>query len=102
VKNSPASEYLYRLYLVHIPGCGVCRDTKAAAKAWLKEHPEVKLVPVDITRVEWKAQSWIPSIAPTLLLMTPNGKVHKREHGAEKQHIDEWVAKVAPELLRGR
>jgi len=32
------------------------------------------------------------------LIQLPDGKLHLREHGALKADIDNWVAKVAPDL----
>ena len=91
----------YRLYFIHMSGCETCEQTRPAVRAWAKAHKEVGLVEVDLSTTEWKATRWTPSIVPTLALLTPGGKLHLREHGALKADIDNWVAKVAPELARG-
>lgn len=97
--SNASGAHLYRLYFVHMSGCGTCAATGPAVKAWVKAHPAVKFVPVDLSSVEWTAKSWVPRIVPTLVLMTPSGKVHKREHGAKREDIEAWVGEVAPELV---
>lgn len=94
------SHHPYRLFFIHLPGCSTCAQTHPAVRAWVKAHKEVGLVEVDLSTTDWKASKWTPTIVPTLALLGPDGKLHLREHGALKADIDNWVAKVAPELAR--
>jgi hypothetical protein len=99
------SHHPYRLYFIFMPGCETCHQTRPAVKSWVKDHPQVGLVEVNLATTEWKASKWTPSVVPTLILLGPDGKSHMREHGALKADVDNWVAKVAPELAwaqRGR
>lgn len=56
-----------RLFIFHMPGCHTCAQMRPVLRAFRDKHPEVKVIPIDITSVEWRAEKWIPQVTPTLV-----------------------------------
>lgn len=96
---TPALTPPFRLYLLFFPDCGTCQKTKPEVRAWAGSHPWVKLVEVDLSVTDWKADSWTPKVVPTLVLLEPSGRSHVREHGATRGAVETWVRKACPRAL---
>lgn len=65
-----------RLYFIYMPGCGTCAAVKPIVKRFRDTHPNVQVLPVDITAIEWKAQKWMPRVTPTLVKLDARHKYH--------------------------
>lgn len=65
-----------RLYFVHMPGCHMCAQVKPLVRQFRDARPDVKVIPVDITAINWNAEKWIPSVTPTLIKLDKKGQYH--------------------------
>lgn len=65
-----------QLIYIYMPGCQTCAAVKPLIAKFRKEHPEVLVKPLDITKVEWKARRWSPSYTPTLVHMDKRKQLH--------------------------
>lgn len=63
-----------RLFYIHMPGCPTCAEVKPIIRAFRDLNPQVKVVAVDITAIEWGAKNWIPQVTPTLIKLDGNGR----------------------------
>lgn len=66
-----------RLYFIYQPGCDVCAKVKPVVRAFRDAHPEVPVVVVDITRNDWAADKWFPTVTPTLIKLRRDGTYDK-------------------------
>lgn len=65
-----------QLFFIHMPGCHTCASVKPLIAKFRAEHPEVRVRPLDITAVEWKARRWMPQVTPTLVHMDKHRRLH--------------------------
>lgn len=65
-----------RLFFIYMTGCQTCNEVKPLIKKFRDTHPNVKVIPIDITQVEWKAAKWTPEVTPTLVRLDRNKKYH--------------------------
>lgn len=87
------------LYFMHAPGCDACRAMKpVVAEFYARNKDRVKVVPIDLSRVEWKSKAWEPELTPTLILRYPDGKLSKPlegyEEGKPRETFKNWFLKV--------
>lgn len=66
-----------RLFFIYMPDCATCAAVKPIVRKFRDEHPDVKVVPVDITGVDWKAEKWMPQVTPTLIKLDRNKRWQK-------------------------
>jgi hypothetical protein len=63
------------LFFIYMPGCHTCAAVKPVVREFRDVHEgKVKVIPVNITEVEWKAQKWIPRVTPTLVKLARDGR----------------------------
>lgn len=85
------------LYFLHSPGCEACEMLKPEVARWWKINKHrVRLVPVDLTRAEWKAKSWEPDMTPSLVIRFPDGRLSTWLEGYEPGRFAAWIAKALP------
>ncbi|MDO8689268.1 MAG: thioredoxin family protein [Dehalococcoidia bacterium] len=84
---------MIRLYEIYAEGCPGCEATTPEVEKFGKAHPEIKIVMVDIERVEWGARAWEPQVTPTLILLTEAGLYHVREGQTNLGEIEQWVGR---------
>lgn len=65
-----------RLFFIYMPGCHVCSVFKPMIKTFRDRHPQVKVLPLDITAVLWEADKWMPQVTPTLIRLAQDGRYH--------------------------
>ena len=83
------------LYFVHATGCEACEMLKPEVAAWWRVNKHrVRLVPVDLARVEWRAKRWEPEMTPSLVIRYPDGRLSKWLEGFEPGAFAAWIAKV--------
>lgn len=66
---------VYRLYLIHMEGCGTCAQVRPIVREWADQHPLVRYTEFDMATEEWKATSWMPTQVPTIVLLRPDGRM---------------------------
>lgn len=80
------------LYFLHAPGCEACEMLKPEVAVWWRVNKHrVRVVPIDLTRAEWKAKSWEPNMTPSLVVRWPDGKLSKWLEGYEPGAFLAWV-----------
>lgn len=80
------------LYIFYATGCPACEMAKPEVKRWWTAHKDrVRVVPIDLTRVEWTAKSWEPDQTPTFLVRLPNGKLTPPLNGYAPGEFVRWV-----------
>lgn len=83
------------LYFLHAPGCEACEMLKPEVAVWWRVNKHrVRIVPIDLTRAEWKAKSWEPNMTPTLIVRWPDGRLSKFLEGYEPGAFLRWVEEV--------
>lgn len=83
------------LYLLHAAGCEACEMLKPEVYAWWKVNKHrVRLVPVDLTKVEWRAKKWEPDMTPSLAVRRPDGRLSKWLEGYEPGKFTQWIEQV--------
>lgn len=92
----PATSARPTLYFIHATGCPACEMRKRAVGAWWRAHREaVNVVPLDLTRVEWRAKRWEPEMTPTLVVRYPDGRLSERLEGyADDAEFLAWAKRV--------
>lgn len=60
-----------------MPECSTCAAVKPVVREFRDAHPDVKVIPVDITAVNWKADKWMPQVTPTLVKLDRNKRWSK-------------------------
>lgn len=85
------------LYFIHASGCEACEMAKPEVGAfWRANKNRVKVVPVDLTRAEWKAKKWEPDATPTLIVRYADGRLSKKLEGYERGAFLKWIREVLP------
>lgn len=80
------------LYFLHAPGCEACEMLKPEVAVWWRVNKHrVRIVPIDLTRAEWKAKSWEPNMTPSLVVRWPDGRLSKWLEGYEPGAFLRWV-----------
>lgn len=83
------------LYFLHAAGCEACEMMKPEVYRWWKVNKHrVRLVPVDLTRVEWRAKKWEPNMTPSLVVRRPDGRLSKWLEGYEPGTFAPWIEQV--------
>lgn len=89
-----------RLFFVFMPGCPTCEAVKPVVKQFRDARPDVKVIPLDITAVEWKASKWVPQVTPTLVRLDARGRYtvfdgHPAEDGQGRtispEEVQQWL-----------
>ena len=94
-----SASQLYRLYLIVLDTCETCAVIKPMVEAWAGEHSWIRLISFDLSKDEWKADTWSPDVVPTLVLLEPNGNWHKLEGDFDQPQMEAWLKRVAPRSL---
>jgi thioredoxin-like negative regulator of GroEL len=84
------------LYFIHASGCHGCDLARPAVGRFFREaQGRVRVVPVDLTRAEWRATAWEPEMTPTLVVRYPDGRLSERLEGwGGEEEFRAWLAKV--------
>jgi thioredoxin-like negative regulator of GroEL len=82
-------------------GCPACASMKPVVARWLRANEgRVKVMAVDLARVEWRAKKWEPELTPTCLVMFADGRLaRKRLDGHEDDKV--FAAFMETALARG-
>ena len=82
------------LFVIMMSGCGACEEAAPMVKAFAKAHPEIKVVKVDYSVVEWKAK-WRPEYTPTYVAVVGRRKTGMRVADIEDlPDMEAWAAEV--------
>ena len=79
------------LYFLYATGCDACDRAKPDIKKFAESHPDVKVVPVDLAKTEWKSTQWEPTTTPTYGLLRPGQRLRIREGAHSATELDLWV-----------
>jgi len=71
--------------------CGPCKMLKPELKAFASEHPEVKVLKVDVDQAEKLARKFHVSSIPTLILFEDGDKVAETKGFMKKADIEEFA-----------
>lgn len=80
-----------RLYFLHQPDCPACAEARPFVQEWKNAHPDVRVLAVDLTNVDWKASSWAPEITPTFAMLSPGGTVDFLEGLTTREEFERWA-----------
>jgi len=112
-----SQDYKQQPVLVHVwaSWCGPCRAEMPEMSAWLKKHPEVKVIPVSLDSDLETAQAFLESQGidlpalltdqqqagylgirglPTTILVDAEGKMVDRRVGMQDWHYPAWSNEV--------
>jgi thiol-disulfide isomerase/thioredoxin len=84
------------LFFLHAAGCGACDALKPYIASIWKKRQDIRVVPVDLTSVEWKARKWEPEGTPTLIVRYPDGRLSTPALGPDPDELATWLHKVLP------
>ncbi len=91
------SEALPTVYFLYATGCPACEAAKPEIGAWYARNKDrARVVPVDLTRVEWKAKAWEPGVTPTFVIRFPDGRLSRPLEGYEPGQFAEWAESFLP------
>lgn len=64
---------------------------KPVVRKFHEKHPAIRIVPFDLTREEWRADAWTPTMTPSFILLFPNGKWVYREGVEGEKSFMAWI-----------
>lgn len=102
IENVGTSATKPTIFYLYATGCPACRSLKPIlADFYARNKHRVNVVPVDLSRVEWKAKKWVPEVTPTLILRRPDGTLSKPMEGYEdrkpRESFEAWFKKAMRE-----
>ena len=90
-----ATPALPTIYFMWSPGCPACSAMKPVLREFYQRNKDrIRVVPVDLSRVEWRAKAWEPNVTPTLIMRHPDGTLSKPMEGYEdspRESFKKWL-----------
>jgi thiol-disulfide isomerase/thioredoxin len=85
------------VYFLHATGCPACEAARPEVGRWYAANKHrARVVPVDLTRVEWQAKAWEPDATPTCIIRFPDGRLSEPLVGYEPGTFTRWIRGYFP------